>query len=213
MDRNTPADYHYLIRYTKTGMARYLSLHDVRRAWERSTRRASLPLAYSRGFSPKPRLTFGPPLAVGAEGLRECVILSLREELPATLVQERLAATAIAGLSVGPIQPVARRKFTTVWATYDLDLAEPCRDLTKRVAEVLHAESLVIRRLDRDGGQARPRDIRAGVLDLRAAGTDHLMARLSLRDGSIVTPRDLAAAVNVNLKHTVRTEIEIELPN
>lgn len=212
MDRDAPEDHHYLLRYAKTGMARYLSLHDVRRAWERSTRRAGLPLAYSRGFSPKPRLTFGPPLAVGAEGLRECVVLSLREDLPATLVQKRLAATTIAGLSVNEVQPVARRKFTTVWATYDLDLAEPCGDLAIRVAQVLVAESLVIRRPDRDGTQARPRDIRAGVLELRAAGTDRIMARLSLRDGSIVTPRDLAAAVNVNLKHSVRTEIEIELP-
>ena len=134
MDQDPPAEHHYLLRYAKTGDARYLSLHDVRRAWERAARRAGLPLAYSRGFRPKPRLTFGPPLAVGTEGLRECVVLSLREDVPPAEVGERLAGATADGLAVGEVRRVARRKFATVWASYDLEVANPPDDLAERVA-------------------------------------------------------------------------------
>ncbi len=212
MTQDAPAEYHYLLRYSKTGPARYLSLHDVRRAWERSTRRAGLPLAYSRGFSPKPRLTFGPPLAVGAEGLDECMVLSLREALDPSTVHERLSATAVDGLSMGDIQTVARRKFTTVWASYDVQLEDPPSDLNNRVDGLLAAETFVIERKDRDGPRARPRDIRAGVLALQRVSGGVLTARLSLRDGTIVTPRDLAAALDLEVRHSIRTKIAIELP-
>lgn len=209
MDHEPPAEHHYLLRYAKTGDARYLSLHDVRRAWERAARRAGLPLAYSRGFRPKPRLTFGPPLAVGSEGLRECVVLSLREDAPPDSVRERLASATADGLAVGDVQRVARRKFATAWATYDLQPKDPPDDLAERVARLLAASTAVVQRDDRP---SRPRDIRPGVLQLDVRERTLLRARLSLRDGSIVTPRDLALALGVELGRVVRTEIETELP-
>ena len=212
MDHEPPAEHHYLLRYAKTGDARYLSLHDVRRAWERATRRAGLPLAYSRGFRPKPRLTFGPPLAVGAEGLRECVVLSLREDVPPDSVRERLASATADGLSVGEVRRVARRKFGTAWATYDLQPDDPPEDLADRVAHLLAANSVIVHRDDRKGKPSRPRDIRPGVMEIAVGPDQRLHARLSLRDGSIVTPRDLASALGVEFSAVVRTEIETEHP-
>ncbi|MCY4114382.1 MAG: TIGR03936 family radical SAM-associated protein [Chloroflexi bacterium] len=213
MDQEAPAEHHYLLRYAKTGDARYLSLHDVRRAWERATRRAGLPLAYSRGFRPKPRLTFGPPLAVGAEGLRECVVLSLREDVPPDSVRERLASATADGLAVGEIRRVARRKFKTTWATYCLKLEEPPDDLADRVERLLAAPTVAVQRDDRGGRPSRTRDIRPGVMELAVGPETHLHARLSLRDPSIVTPRDLASALGVVFDTVVRTEIETELPD
>lgn len=212
MDQEPPAEHHYLLRYAKTGDARYLSLHDVRRAWERATRRAGLPLAYSRGFRPKPRLTFGPPLAVGSEGLRECVVLSLREDVPPDSVRERLASATADGLAVGEVRRVARRKFGTAWATYDLHLDDAPEDLAERVERLLAAPTVVIKRDARGGRPSRPRDIRPGVMELALGPDKDLHACVSLRDGSIVTPRDLASALGVEFSAVVRTEIETELP-
>ncbi|MCY3783210.1 MAG: TIGR03936 family radical SAM-associated protein [Chloroflexi bacterium] len=212
MDQEPPAEHHYLLRYAKTGDARYLSLHDVRRAWERATRRAGLPLAYSRGFRPKPRLTFGPPLAVGSEGLREVVVLSLREDVPPESVRERLACATADGLAVGDVQRVARRKFKTAWATYELQPENPPDDLATQVEQLLASPAVVIQRDARGGRPSRPRDIRPGLIELAVGPDDGLHARLSLRDGSIVTPRDLASALGVEFGGVVRTEIETELP-
>ena len=212
MDQDPPPEHHYLLRYAKTGDARYLSLHDVRRAWERATRRAGLPLAYSRGFRPKPRLTFGPPLAVGAEGLREVVVLSLREDVAPALVREQLASATSDGMAVDEVRRVARRKFKTAWATYDLQPEDSPDDLPNRVGRLLAAETVVVHRDARAGRPSRARDIRPGVMDLAVGSDKRLHARLSLRDGSIVTPRDLASALDVEFSSVVRTEIETELP-
>ena len=61
------------IRYTVTGKIRFLGHRDVARAWERALRRAGQPVAYSEGFSPRPKLHFGLALSVGHESLAEYV--------------------------------------------------------------------------------------------------------------------------------------------
>ena len=50
----------YRIRFAKVGRAAFLGHLDLVRLLARSFRRADLPLAMTRGFSPKPRITFGP---------------------------------------------------------------------------------------------------------------------------------------------------------
>jgi len=114
-------------------------------------------------------------------------------------------------LAVGEVRQVARRKFGTAWATYDLQLEDQPEDLAGRVARLLAADTVVVKRDDRKGRPSRPRDIRPGVMDLALGPDTHLHARLSLRDGSIVTPRDLASALGVEFGTVVRTEIETEL--
>jgi radical SAM-linked protein len=60
-------------RYTKNGKIRFLGHRDVARCWERAIRRARLPVIYSEGFSPRPRLHFGLALSVGFESDAEYI--------------------------------------------------------------------------------------------------------------------------------------------
>ena len=205
-DQQAP-DHWYLVRFTKTGAARFLSQHDVRRAWERVTRRAGLPLAYSRGFSPKPRLSFGPPLPVGAEGRREYMTMALREARDAGQVQERLTAAAIPGMSVVEVEQARGRRVRTTWATYELTIDPPPADLDARVERLLARDKVEIQR-ERDP-EGITRDIRPGV-DTLEAGDGTLWARLRIAPDEIVTSRDLALALDIEPTSTVRTDIELE---
>ena len=45
------------LRYSKLGKVRWTSHRDVARMWERALRRAEVPVAYSEGFSPRPKLS------------------------------------------------------------------------------------------------------------------------------------------------------------
>ncbi len=197
----------YLVRFTKAGAARFLSQHDVRRAWERVTRRAGLPLAYSRGFSPKPRLSFGPPLPVGAEGRREYMTMALRDALDALQVQERLAAAAIPGMAVIEVTRASGRRVRTTWASYEFTVNPPPPDLTARVERLLTQDTVEIERA-RDPEGVR-RDIRAGVGSLRSEN-GRVMARLRIAQNQIVTSRDLALALEIEPATTIRTDIELE---
>ena len=74
------------VRFTKVGKIRFLSHRDVARIWERSLRRSGIQVAYSEGFSPRPRLSFGLALSTGHESLGEYLDIDLAEELdPAEL--------------------------------------------------------------------------------------------------------------------------------
>jgi radical SAM-linked protein len=61
----------YRLCYGKTGWSRYLSHLEVVRLWQRAFRRAGIILQHSAGFHPHPKLSFGPALPVGVEGLAE----------------------------------------------------------------------------------------------------------------------------------------------
>jgi len=59
------------VRFQKLGKVRWISHRDIARCVERAVRRANLPVAYSEGFSPRPRISFGLALPTGAESLAE----------------------------------------------------------------------------------------------------------------------------------------------
>ena len=53
------------VRYTKSGKLRFVSAIDLGRIWERALRRAELPIAYSEGFTPHPKVSFPDALTLG----------------------------------------------------------------------------------------------------------------------------------------------------
>lgn len=67
-------------RFTKHGKVRFTSHRDVARLWERALRRASLPVALTEGFSPRPKVHFGLALSTGHESLGEYLDVDLRPD-------------------------------------------------------------------------------------------------------------------------------------
>jgi radical SAM-linked protein len=67
------------VRFSKAGKIRFLSHRDLARVWERSLRRAGVRLAYSEGFSPRPKISFGLALSTGYESRGEYLDLTLAE--------------------------------------------------------------------------------------------------------------------------------------
>jgi hypothetical protein len=107
----------YRNRFAKVGRAAFLGHLDLVRLIARTLRRADLPLAMTRGFSPKPRLAFGPALGLGVPSLGELMDVDLehtvpgtrtweipadapRVELSADEVKDRLAAVCPPGLEI-----------------------------------------------------------------------------------------------------------------
>jgi hypothetical protein len=70
-------------RFSKLGKVRFTSHRDVARIWERALRRAGVAVAYTEGFSPRPKLSFGLALSTGYESLGEYLDISLRDPVAA----------------------------------------------------------------------------------------------------------------------------------
>ncbi|GEM_PF-1124960 len=77
--KNTVLGMRLRLEYRKLGSFRFISHLDWLNALKRALRRASIPIGYSGGFSPQMKISLGPPLPVGVEGLREYVDLELTE--------------------------------------------------------------------------------------------------------------------------------------
>ena len=88
------------LSYAKEGPAKYLSGLEIQSLWGRVFRRAGLPLAYSQGFNPSPKLSLSPALAVGAESDLEFLEAEFTLPVPAADVPAKLAPHLPAGIRV-----------------------------------------------------------------------------------------------------------------
>ena len=80
------------VRFTKRGKVRFISHRDVARGFERAFRIEDLPLAFTLGFSPRPKVSFGLALSVGHESIAEYLDVELREPVETGAWPERLSA-------------------------------------------------------------------------------------------------------------------------
>ncbi|NLF24447.1 MAG: TIGR03960 family B12-binding radical SAM protein [Deltaproteobacteria bacterium] len=78
------------LRYQKKGLARFHAHLDLAKIFFRAAKRARLPIAYSNGFNPQPRFSFGPPLQLGIESSFEFVDIALVKALNPKSVLEAL---------------------------------------------------------------------------------------------------------------------------
>jgi radical SAM-linked protein len=95
-----PAVQNLVVRYAKRGKMRFASHRDVARAFERGVRRAGLPIAYSAGFTPHPKISYagGAPTGVASEA--EYLSLALTARQAETQVCQRLNAALPDGIDV-----------------------------------------------------------------------------------------------------------------
>ncbi|MGM0759512.1 MAG: TIGR03960 family B12-binding radical SAM protein [Thermodesulfobacteriota bacterium] len=88
-----------ILHFSKQGPAAFLSQLELQTVFERLFRRAALPLSFSRGFHPMPRLSFGRALPVGVFSQEETCVLGLRTCLDTQDVCARLNQYSVPGLS------------------------------------------------------------------------------------------------------------------
>jgi radical SAM-linked protein len=89
-----------LVRYAKRGRMRFASQLDVARSFERGVRRAGLPIAYSEGFTPHPKISYAGGVPTGVASEAEYLSLMLTGPVEADAVRERLNAALPDGIDV-----------------------------------------------------------------------------------------------------------------
>jgi radical SAM-linked protein len=95
------------VRFGKEGMLRYTSHLDLARVWERVARRASLPLLYTQGFNPRPRIQLAAGLPLGMSSTAELLDMWLEGDLPDPhAMVSALQAAAPQGLTVYSVDTV-----------------------------------------------------------------------------------------------------------
>jgi radical SAM-linked protein len=183
------------LRYTKRGRLRFTSHRDFQRAFERALRRAEVPMAYSAGFTPHPKVSYAnaAPTGVGSEA--EYLEIALAQHRDPEKLRLLLDESLPSGLDVvdaveARTSGLAERLEASVWQLR-LDGVEP-DDARRAVAAFLAADAVEVQRSTKNG-------IR--TFDCRAAVTG-LQVEENAADGNTRTaeqgadaPRDAACAI------------------
>jgi len=186
------------IEYEKVGRLRFLGHLDVATAFDRAIRRAELPVAYSKGFHPRAKLTFVRPLPVGVGGLHELCGIDLEEHIDSAAVGKRLHKQLPRGLNLLSAQVLPRQKRSPFADLNQVDYAidiDPDKvgasELAKAVREFLERDGINIRR------ETKRRlctvDIRRGTHKLAVASSQELQLQmsLSLAQDDLVKPAEV----------------------
>ena len=150
--------------FSKTGPLRFIGHLDFLRAFQRTIRRASLPVAYSQGFNPHMLLSFALPVPVGIESINDYADLILEDEVDLEMVAEKLSSMAPKGLAVSRVYRVhGKAAAQTVAADYLLKAPSPVS--REAVQMLLDAPSIIIPKKTKKG--IKNTDIRKDIFFLK----------------------------------------------
>ena len=165
------------------------------RIWERSVRRLQLPIAYSEGFSPRAKLSFGLALPTVFESHAEFVDLTLNEPIEIDTLPEQLTEVLPEGITVtgavaleGKVDSLQECVEATTWSLFvDGDLDE----LQAWCGDVLAADELLVTRERK--GKSRTDDVRPAVLavDVRVNADPDVPAPVEIYAELATKPRAL----------------------
>ncbi len=152
------------LEFSKTDPLGCLSHRELITAMARAMRRAGLPVEYSEGFHPAPKVSFGPPLGVGVQGTREYLDMTLEHYIPPDRVTGLLNTELPKGLTAAAAMPLPEKapslqSFITVYV-YEIIGVD-----SARAAEFMAESEFFVEREDRKeaGKESKKVDIRRMV--------------------------------------------------
>ena len=187
--------------FSKGRAIRYIAHLDLARAMERALRRAGLPMVYSQGFNPRPRLAFASALPVGVTGREETMDVWLSPPVDPMAFAQRLVPQLPPGIQLVEVKQADLRapslQSLMRWAEYEVKLKTDIPDLDARVAAILDQASLPRERVRK--GKKRSFDLRPLIDTLwRLPGGDLVLGmRLKSSDGATGRPDEVLDAMGL----------------
>ena len=185
--------------FEKTGNAIWISHLDLMRVFQRSFKRAGLPLTHSRGFNPRPSVSIALPLSVGVESACELLDFDLDGyEVSCEEMRDRLNETLVSGVKVLEVYEEARKlkhlAYLDCVVTLEYDNGAPAADA---VAELFRRETLFVEKKTKSNG-IQDQDILPMIRSLKVEQTDPQTLTVSARvccQNPTLNPMQMVAAI------------------
>jgi radical SAM-linked protein len=198
---NQITQYRRRILFTKGEAIKYISHLDLAKTLERTFRRAELPLLYSQGYNPRPKLALASALPVGVAGAREVMDIWLSAPMKPEECLERISAQTPPGIRVLDVWEADLRQSSlqslTRWSVYKIAVDPVPEDLDARIADLLAQESVMRERVRKR--KVKTYDLRPLVDDIwRVPGhPEQIEMRLANRSGATGRADEVAAALGL----------------
>jgi radical SAM-linked protein len=172
----------YRITFTRDRTVRFVGHLDLVKTWERILRRADLPVTYSQGFHPLPKITFASALPVGCTSQAELMDVVLDRPVESAELLQRLASALPAGMAVTSMGEVPLNspalQAELRWAEYAVEVeveAEAEAEVGNRVQTFMAAASVMRER------RGKSYDLRPLVLMLSVEAVESDRVKLAMR--------------------------------
>ncbi|MDC1142273.1 TIGR03936 family radical SAM-associated protein [Planctomycetota bacterium] len=206
------ANARYRLRFEKREALRFISHHDLMRSFELALRRSKLPLAFTQGFNPHPKVSFALALPLGVESLDEIVDIDLeyeQEPMDCTEVMERLGEQLPPGMKFTQCE-LAEKRPVVAAADYLIDFSTAQIDLQQlqeKLTAFLQADEHQFSR--QRGPKKPPRVFNARqFVDIAKLEGNTLSIRLTLSQQGGMKPSDLLQILGLDPTSLLVTKTE-----
>ncbi|MCX6452789.1 MAG: TIGR03936 family radical SAM-associated protein [Actinobacteria bacterium] len=157
------------VKYAKRGRLRFTSHRDFSRALERAVRRSRIPIAYSSGFTPHPRISYAGASPTGVASEAEYLEMALQDRVDLAEVLIQLDQALPIGLDVIEIVEATTSEFaaTLEASEWHFSISAPAAitdQIPGAIATFLAADEVMVERMSKNG--LRRFDVRSAVLSL-----------------------------------------------
>jgi radical SAM family uncharacterized protein/radical SAM-linked protein len=204
---------HLQLRFQRKGIVRFLSHLEQIELFRRMLRRAEMPLVYSAGFHPQPKISFGPAISVGYQSQCEYLEMELYERIDMEVLKERIAKNLPPGFELMTI-----KKLPLFSASLDslVNMAEYVIELDvsdRRINEFLAQDSIIVEKVKK--GKAEKIEVKPLIRQLKVENGG-LILQLRFGPKKTVKPEkvvQLLAGLNdeeIKLLNITKTKLFIE---
>lgn len=190
----------WLFDFKLSGDLRYISHRDTMRLFQRALARAALPVRFTQGFNPHPRLTLPYPRPVGIESDAEVVLIDFEGSIDGDQAREALNEAMPEGIELVDARRLAPGEGVhPVGVRYRLDVSDrPRIEIEAALKSILDVDSLEIIRKNVKDGSARSVDARAYIVKMNLTG-DTVEFELRVVNGGGVKPAEIAALMGYDV--------------
>ncbi|MBP1757196.1 MAG: hypothetical protein H6Q62_52 [Firmicutes bacterium] len=183
------------LRFARREPAIWLAHLDMMRTFERSIRRANLPINWSQGFNPRPQMTFALPIGVGMATEDDYLDIQLVEDLAPAEVMARLNPCLPAGLEILAAGSVATTKISLMSLVQAADYRLQSSGLAEAVARIANTQPLIVEKFSK--GRTIDVDIRPLIINLNIVAADELVIRVKAGSTANLRPDLFLKALEV----------------
>ncbi|MBN1313927.1 MAG: DUF2344 domain-containing protein [Anaerolineales bacterium] len=183
------------VTFSIDGPMQFTGHLDLVRAWARLLRRAKLPVLYSQGFNPQPKINLAAALPLGFTSSCELIDILLDEELSLEEIEKRLAANAMPGLlitnvqMVDPAEKTLQSQLLSIEYRVTLDIT---KDLEEKITALLAADTIPLIR------RGKSYDLRPLLESIRIIDKITLEIRLMAKPGKTGRPDQVLEALGLD---------------
>lgn len=210
--------FRYRMTYAKLEGMRYTGTLDVHKSWERTFRRAKLPLAYSQGFHPQPKIQLACPLPLGFLSEHEILDMDLQQEMPVSDILELLQNKVPPGFQINTITQILADQpslqVQTIAARYRIEFLDDVDypELEDACQQLLQKSNILRTR------RGKQYDLRPLILNMEIHQNNQkpvLEVELSALEGATGRPEEVLSelGIPVQISRITREETVLNAPS